>query len=32
MLHYPKMPDGKNAPSERCVAFEKLDGTNLHWA
>ena len=32
MLHYPKMPGSKDAPSGRCVAFEKLDGTNLHWA
>lgn len=31
MLHYPKMPGGKNAPDARCVAFEKYDGTNLHW-
>src|SRR5687768_10827963 len=31
MLHYPKMPGSKDAPSGRCVAFEKLDGTNLHW-
>lgn len=31
MLHYPKIPGSKNAPSGHCVAFEKLDGTNLHW-
>ena len=31
MLHYPKMPGGRDAPDGRCVAFEKLDGTNLHW-
>src|SRR5262249_3057999 len=31
MLHYPKIPGSKNAPDGRCVAFEKLDGTNLHW-
>jgi hypothetical protein len=31
MLHYPKIPGAKNAPSGRCVAFDKLDGTNLHW-
>jgi hypothetical protein len=31
MLHYPKIPGSKDAPSGRCVAFEKLDGTNLHW-
>ena len=30
-MHYPKIPGGKNAPDGRCVAFEKLDGTNLHW-
>ncbi|MDB5305878.1 MAG: hypothetical protein JWO38_80 [Gemmataceae bacterium] len=32
MLYYPKIPGSRNAPSGRCVAFEKLDGTNLHWA
>ncbi|MCE9564651.1 MAG: hypothetical protein K8U57_21675 [Planctomycetes bacterium] len=31
MLHYPKIPGSKDAPNGRCVAFEKLDGTNLHW-
>lgn len=31
MLHYPKMPGSRDAPSGRCVAFEKYDGTNLHW-
>ena len=31
MLHYPKMPGGQDAPDGRCVAFEKYDGTNLHW-
>lgn len=31
MLHYPKMPGSRNAPSGRCIAFEKYDGTNLHW-
>lgn len=31
MLHYPKMPGSGEAPLERCVAFEKYDGTNLHW-
>lgn len=30
MLHYPKIP-GSAAPLEKCVAFDKLDGTNLHW-
>ena len=31
MLHYPKIPGSKDAPLARCVAFEKLDGTNLPW-
>lgn len=31
MLHYPKTPGSAAAPLGRCVAFEKLDGTNLHW-
>ena len=31
MLHYPKMPGSAAAPLGRCVAFDKLDGTNLHW-
>ncbi len=31
MLHYPKMPGSRNCPAGRCVAFEKYDGTNLHW-
>jgi hypothetical protein len=31
VLHYPKIPGSKNAPGGRCVAFEKYDGTNLHW-
>ena len=32
MLHYPKIPSSsKPAPIGKCVAFEKLDGTNLHW-
>lgn len=31
MLYYPKMPDSRNAPLSRCWAFEKYDGTNLHW-
>lgn len=30
-LAYPKIPDSKNCPSEKCIAFEKYDGTNLHW-
>ena len=31
LLVYPKIPDSKNCPHEQCVAFEKYDGTNLHW-
>lgn len=31
MLHYPKMRGARDAPGGRCVAFEKYDGTNLHW-
>src|ERR1700751_3805306 len=31
MLHCPKIPGSRNAPNERCTAFEKYDGTNLHW-
>src|SRR5215510_1344778 len=31
MLHYPKIPGSKNSPDGHCIAFEKLDGTNLHW-
>jgi hypothetical protein len=31
MLHYPKIPGSASAPNGRCVAFDKLDGTNLHW-
>lgn len=30
-LAYPKIPDSKNCPLKRCIAFEKYDGTNLHW-
>ena len=30
-LAYPKIPDSKNCPNEQCIAFEKYDGTNLHW-
>jgi hypothetical protein len=26
------MPGSAAAPLDRCVAFEKLDGTNLHWS
>jgi hypothetical protein len=31
MLHYPKIPGCRHAPDGRCIAFEKYDGTNLHW-
>ncbi len=31
MLHYPKIPGSGAAPTGRCIAFDKLDGTNLHW-
>ncbi len=31
MLHYPKIPAAKGCPSGHCLAFEKYDGTNLHW-
>lgn len=30
-LVYPKIPNSKNSPWELCIAFEKYDGTNLHW-
>src|SRR5262245_29635106 len=31
MLHYPKIPGSAGAPNGRCIAVDKLDGTNLHW-
>lgn len=31
MLHYPKIPGSRGCPSGRCLAFEKYDGTNLHF-
>jgi len=31
MLHYPKIPSSRKCPQSRCIAFEKYDGTNLHW-
>jgi hypothetical protein len=31
MLHYPKIPGSGSLPSGRCIAFEKVDGTNVHW-
>ncbi len=30
-LAYPKIPSSKNCPLKKCIAFEKYDGTNLHW-
>jgi hypothetical protein len=30
MLYYPKIPDTKGCPGGRCIAFEKVDGTNIH--
>lgn len=30
-LAYPKIPDSKGFLPKTCVAFEKIDGTNLHW-
>ena len=32
MLHYPKIQGASAARLERCIAFEKIDGTNLHWS
>jgi hypothetical protein len=31
VLHYPKIPSSRDAPLAHCLAFEKYDGTNLHW-
>jgi hypothetical protein len=30
-MRYPKMPGPAGAKLDKCVAFEKLDGTNLFW-
>jgi hypothetical protein len=30
-LAYPKIPDSLDCPLKQCVAFEKYDGTNIHW-
>ncbi len=30
-LAYPKIPGSAQSPDGQCVAFEKYDGTNLHW-
>ena len=31
-LVYPKIPDEKNNPLKNIIAFNKYDGTNMHWA
>ena len=31
MLYYPKIPGSRGCPGGRCLAFEKYDGTNLHF-
>jgi hypothetical protein len=31
MLNYPKIPGSRGCPGGRCLAFQKYDGTNLHW-
>lgn len=30
-LVYPKIPDTFNCLLKQCIAFEKYDGTNIHW-
>lgn len=30
-LTYPKIPDALHCPLKSCYAFEKIDGTNIHW-
>lgn len=30
-LAYPKIPDTLDCPLRQCIAFEKYDGTNIHW-
>jgi hypothetical protein len=30
-LVYPKIPENTNGFLDKCIAFEKYDGTNLHW-
>jgi hypothetical protein len=30
-LTYPKIPENSNGLLDYCVAFEKYDGTNMHW-
>jgi hypothetical protein len=30
-LVYPKIPNTLHCPLRQCIAFEKIDGTNIHW-
>lgn len=30
-LAYPKIPSPANCPLKKCIAFEKIDGSNLHY-
>ncbi len=30
-LYYPKVPNARDFPLGKCIAFEKLDGTNVHF-
>lgn len=30
-LVYPKIPENTNGFLDKCIAFEKYDGTNMHW-
>lgn len=30
-LIYPKIPENSNKFHSKCIAFEKYDGTNMHW-
>jgi hypothetical protein len=30
-LYYPKILDSTGCPGGRCIAFEKIDGTNMHY-
>jgi hypothetical protein len=30
-LAYPKIPNTLDCPLKQCIAFEKYDGTNIHW-
>ena len=30
-LIYPKIPDSNTGLLNKCIAFEKLDGSNMHW-